>query len=418
MGSAFARFALTALAPATTPVPPAGAEATAEAPAPPGDAPAAASPRLTAATPDEDGREPDRLAGIAFGAYAEVYYQWNFGHPTNGITNYRGFDNRHNSFTISNVALGAQWDRRNVVGRVMLQVGHTPTSYYASEPSATGAGGASATGAELWKYVQQAHVGYRFGVLEGLTVSAGLYLTPIGPESIAVYENWNWSRSNPFFALPYYHTGLRAILAVTDRGALTAAVANGWNSVVDNNDEKSLSLQATHTRDDVVVGLVYFTGVERDRGAAEGRHWRHLLDAHVTWHARPWLSLLAHADGGIEPTPWGPSMWLTGALYARFRVADPLYFALRGDAFREHVADDGEGRASAIFWPTPWIASGTATIEALPHPRISFRFEYRHDHAADPIYFAGRVFGDGSDVPWAPNRAYQDTLTGGVVAWF
>ncbi|MDB5219777.1 MAG: outer membrane protein, partial [Myxococcaceae bacterium] len=29
--------------------------------------------------------------------YIETYYQWNFNHPSNGITNYRGFDNRHNT---------------------------------------------------------------------------------------------------------------------------------------------------------------------------------------------------------------------------------------------------------------------------------------------------------------------------------
>src|SRR4051812_32111040 len=38
---------------------------------------------------------------LTFGGYAEVDYSWNFNQPSNSITNYRGFDNRHNSFTIS-----------------------------------------------------------------------------------------------------------------------------------------------------------------------------------------------------------------------------------------------------------------------------------------------------------------------------
>ena len=65
---------------------------------------------------------------------------------SNGITNFRGFDNRHNTFTLSNAALGAKFDVGPVGGRLMLQVGSTPTTYYGAEPVHAGAGGADATG--------------------------------------------------------------------------------------------------------------------------------------------------------------------------------------------------------------------------------------------------------------------------------
>jgi hypothetical protein len=96
---------------------------------------------------------------FTFGGYAEAVYQWNFNAPSNGITNFRGFDNRHHTVTISNVVLDTSWDYQGLIGRVALQVGHTPSTYYLAEPSAPGASGANATGAELWKYVQQAYVG-------------------------------------------------------------------------------------------------------------------------------------------------------------------------------------------------------------------------------------------------------------------
>ncbi len=60
--------------------------------------------------------------------------------------------------------------------------------------------------------MQQGFVGYRFPFRRGLVVQAGLFLSPIGPEGIAVRDNRNWSRSTLFFALPYYHTGARASL--------------------------------------------------------------------------------------------------------------------------------------------------------------------------------------------------------------
>ena len=65
-----------------------------------------------------------------------------------------------------------------------------------------------------------------------------------------------------------------------------------------------------------------------------------------------------------------------------------------------------------------WVASGTLTLDARPHERISFRLEYRHDQAAGDMYFGGDVQGDGTTTPFAPNRRAQDTVTAGVTAWF
>lgn len=66
---------------------------------------------------------------FVLGGYAEALYQWNFNDPSNRLTNFRGFDNRHNTFTLSNVALDATWDHVGLVARLTLQVGHTPSTY-------------------------------------------------------------------------------------------------------------------------------------------------------------------------------------------------------------------------------------------------------------------------------------------------
>jgi hypothetical protein len=65
--------------------------------------------------------------------------------------------------------------------------------------------------------------------------------------------------------------------------------------------------------------------------------------------------LSAEANGGIEPTRFGWSHWQAGAVYARLQVLPRLFVAARGDAFFEHAADDGEGRAAALFSPAGWV---------------------------------------------------------------
>lgn len=345
--------------------------------------------------------------------YVEAYYQWSFANPDNGVTNLRGFDNRHNSFTLSNVALDAQYERDALIGRVALQVGAAPSTYYLAEPSLPGAGGANASSAETWKLLQQAYAGYRFDVGRGLTVAAGLFLSPIGPESIAVRDNWSWSRSNLFFGLPFYHAGVRATYPLSD--ALTAAilVSNGWNNVVDGNREKSVSAQLTYARPALTAQVLYFGGVERPPGAPEGRAWRHLFDAHATWHATSRLSWLAHASAGVEPNDLGTSRWLAAAVASRLQICAPLFLAARADAFSEHVPDG----ASALFWPVPWVASATLTADLRPHPRASLRLELRHDRADGDLFFGGDVATD-SDGLAIPDRASQTTATLGATTWF
>ncbi len=145
----------------------------------------------SAASPDAGTSAAPPPSPVTLSGYVEADYQWNFGAPSNGITHLRGFDNRHNTFTLANVALDAQFERADVIGRLALQVGHTPSTYYLAEPSKPGAPGTNATDAQLWKYVQQAYAGYRFGVLSGLVVTLGVFLSPIGPEGMVVRDNWN-----------------------------------------------------------------------------------------------------------------------------------------------------------------------------------------------------------------------------------
>jgi hypothetical protein len=363
----------------------------------------------------------DPTPTVTLGGYVEAYGSWNFARPANGINALRGFDDRHDSLTLANVALDAAWQQGDAVGKLTLQNGSTPASYFAAEPSRAGSPGVAASGPDLWRFVQQAYAGYKVPVGHGLLLTAGVFLSPIGPENIAVKENWNWSRSNLFFGLPYYHTGLRAAYDLSPTWTATLGLVNGWNSIVDNNTGKSVLAQLSFKRQDgsLTGTFLYFGGVERASGAPEGQPWRHLLDAYGTWDPVPSLTLGLHGDTGWEPNAFGTSSWLAGAAYVRVRVLAWAWLAVRGDAFRETVARNDLGSASALFWPTDWVSSGTATLDLRPVDHFSLRIEYRHDAAASPVFFRGTVTGDGSvQAPFLANSSSQDTATVGVTSWF
>jgi hypothetical protein len=356
--------------------------------------------------------------GVALGAYVETHWTYALGRPSNGIVAHRGFDNRHNAFTLSNVAAGVDVDRRRLHGSLWLQWGTTPATYYASEPEQPLGGAAGQSDATLWRVLQEAHGGLRTDVAPKLVfdVEAGLFTSPIGPESVPVDRNWNWSRSNLFFGLPFYHTGARANLVVADAWTITAAVYNGWNSVVDGNREKSVSGSVAHASRRVDASVLYFGGVERDPDFG-ARPWRSLFDAWVRVHATSWLALMGQLDGGFEPDAGnGRTAWVAGAGYVHFTPLDWLEISARGDGFREWVPRDDAGtRVESIFWPTAWVASGTGTLGLRPHEAVLLRIEFRHDHAAGPTYFRAWVPSDPATGLGRPNSRTQDTITVGAV---
>ncbi len=388
----------------------------------------------------------------------EFFYAYNFNNPSNGITNARGFDNRHNTFSVSNLSFGFEGELNRVAGKIILQYGLTPDVYYASEPSKPGSALASATSAATWKYIQEANVSVdlsRHFVLDG-----GIFLSPIGPETIPVAKNWNWSRSNLFFALPYYHTGLRVayrteqktrvtedgreLVCINEQGDrvtcpgnepmveekegwnFSLAAYNGWNSVVDNNEAKSIALGADFTRSRKIKGedtetfnfhALYFGGIERNSGDKDGAYWRNDLDVSLRGRLGESTSVMLHANGGIEPTRFGPTWWAGAALYGRQGLSDWLSVAARIDGLRQREAQNDFGVATPLFFSgARWVSSGTVTLEAKASKIASIRLEYRHDEAERPLFFFSQVAGNGTTAPYVPNSVRQDTILLGVAA--
>ncbi len=336
---------------------------------------------------------------IAISAFVETYVAWNFNKPENGITAFRGFDARHNSFALSNAVIDTRWTAGAISGRVALQTGDTPDIYYGSESASD------------LRHILEATLAWKAPVGKGPIVDGGICLSPIGPEVIPVKDNWTWSRSTLFYGLPFYHAGVRATYPLSERWSVTGAVYNGWNSLVDTNGKKSVSLLALYTRPDkLTASVLYFGGAERPRGAPEGEPWRHLFDSYITLTVSPTLSIQAQLDAGFENTTFGRASWRAGALAARVKANPWLYIAGRADILDETTPSSPAGSAAAIFFPTKRVSSLTATLDARPADRMAIRLEYRRDSAHDAIYF--------KNADQTPSAKSQSTLTLGLTAWF
>lgn len=308
-----------------------------------------------------------RAPKVTIGGYLETYYQVNLRFPADRTTNLRGFDGRDRTFTISNAVLDAKGEHGPLAARLVLQIGETPTIYYGAEQD--------------WKYIQQATLAY---TTHDTLIEAGLFPSPIGPEVFPIKDNWNWSRSDLFYGLPFYHTGARVSHPLGGGWTATAHVYNGWSSVVDTNDSPSVAASLAYASKRATAQLLYFGGIETAT-------WRNLFDGYAQLAATDELSVLAHVDGGFDRD----TTWIASALAAKYSIAKHVFAAARGDVFDQ--------RGAQIFFPTPWIASATATL-AWQIDGLSVRLEYRHDHAKTDAF--------------SVQHHTRDTLTLGATAWF
>jgi hypothetical protein len=362
-------------------------------------------------------RAEEPAPSVKVSGYVDTFYQLNFNSPSNLITAFRGFDDRSNSFTIENAVIDVTGTLGRASTRVALQVGQAPASYYLAEPLSPAQGGAGTSGPQLWQIIQQVIVGYSIPVGDGLLAEAGIFLSPIGVEALAVKDNWNLSRSNLFFALPFYHSGVRLTYPLSDRWTGVFYVTNGWNDVVNRNPYPCVSGVVTYAiPDELTFNLVYFGGVEPATGAPQGQPWRNLFDVNTTWTASRYLAFATQADAGFEHNAFGVSSWAAGAAYVRVHPAGPFYLAARGDYFHEAVASNSSGSAGHLFFPADNVVSETITAELRPTDHLSLRLEYRHDSASLPVFYQGTVqVVDGTAIATATR---QNTLTFGASSWF
>jgi hypothetical protein len=360
---------------------------------------------------------PPEDASIKVSGTLEVYASVNTNMPGNGITAYRGFDQRAGTVAVSNAALGVRGQLRGVDLVVIVQTGLLTSAIYSTEPNQPLGGAAGASDADVWRHLQQAVIGW--DAHERVRVEAGVFPSPIGIETMAASEGWTFSRSNLFFGLPFYHTGARVQVGVVDGLRVSAAVVNGWNSVVDNNRRPAGYAQLAADTERVDASLLYFGGVERPLDAPEGQPWRHLVDAWVQAQVHPRVAVSVHGDLGMEKGERGVNRWVGGAVAIRGQVAPRVAVAARGDV----LAEAAQPGTSPLFWPTDdadrgRLASVTGTLEYAPVNALKLRLEGRYDRGLAPMFFDRTVAEDVSTGLGIPERLDQGTVTLAAIASF
>ena len=336
------------------------------------------------------------LGGATISGLVDGYYGYNSNHPVAGTgTTPFSVTNSQFSLNLIELVLDKTPDKDSPLGyHVGLGWGQAMDAVNNADPYAS-----TSSWTKSAQFLKEGYMSYLAPVGKGLQVDVGKFVTPMGAEVIESNANWNYSRSLLFYyAIPYYHFGMRAKYTFNDKVNLTGFVVNGWNNIIDNNTGKtggfSLGFNATKK---LSITENYFFGPEQTKDNGD---FRHITDTVIAYTATPKLSLQANVDYGRE-TKWlatnHSADWSGVAGYVRYAFTPKVALAGRYEYFNDH-----DGWATA----TPQhMQEVTATVERKIATHMISRLEYRYDAS-------NRNFFDQSGTSLVKN---QNTVLAGLM---
>ena len=341
------------------------------------------------------------FSGTELSGFVDTYYSYNFNKPgkacatVGGVAVFnclRNFDVAHNSFSLNlmEVALEKKPTAQSRGGfRVDLDYGPTAAMVHAFEPG----------GLSIFQNVEQAYVSFLAPTGTGLQIDFGKFVTHNGAEVIETKDNWNYSRGLLFaWAIPYYHTGVRASYSPSDKVSVMGEVTNGWNNAVDNNTGKTVGGEITIKPIAALSIIGNYTGGPEQTD--DNDDWRHLVDAVVTYTATPQVSVMANYDYARDKVGGADVTWQGVAGYLKYQANDMFALVPRVEYF-----DDKDGFSTGVVQK---VKEATITAELKHKDGVMMRIEYRHDFSDVPFFIkeAGSL------------KKNQDTFTIGVVYAF
>jgi hypothetical protein len=200
---------------------------------------------LTAVTEVKDDEESK--GAFAFSGYLDSYYMANFNKPASrsnmGATNARVFDQKSGQFSLGLVQTKMVYTNSKSEAVVDLTFG--PNADLGNYGNVFSPLNPDKTSMAL--AIKQAYFTYKF--TDKFSMTAGQFGTHIGYEVIDAPANFNYSLSNLFNNGPFYHAGLKATYAFSDRASLMVGVVNNVDGLGDNNRKKG------------VIGQLFFAPV-------------------------------------------------------------------------------------------------------------------------------------------------------------
>jgi hypothetical protein len=300
----------------------------------------------------------------------------------------RAFDRNDRSFYLHNAQLNI-----SRTATKDLITGYNVEISMGSDANVIAAAPSSAFPDDDYFDIQEANIQILAPVGNGIDIRVGKFATLAGFEVIESKDNYNYSRSLPFYmAIPFTHTGVRAAYQVIPQVKVTAGVNNGWDMVEDTNDAKTFEGQIAITPVEwLTFYATLYAGCEIPGAAGHDPGLdRTLVDLILVATNIPGvkgLSLAVNVDIGEEEetsavTALDDAEWLGVAVYGKYQINDSWAVAVRYS-----MLDDKEGhRVGLVAGEEVTLDEVTITLEYRISKDTVARLEFRQDSASEDVF--------------------------------
>lgn len=314
-------------------------------------------------------------AGWRYGAYLDIGGIVNFNVPENNLWRSRATASRHNQ-AAPNMVLAYVRKDVSEASRWGMELG--AQGGYDSVDFAFLQGESKVGGADVLRHVHRANVSYLAPLGNGLTVTAGLFNSLMGYESLYAKDNANYTRSWIADNTPYMMFGVNAAYPVNDRLTVTAFVINRYYHLAYTVAQPSYGGKWSYALTPRLTAMqTLYWGPDQTDASLE--FWR-LYGNHILEWKGDEVTVAASYDVGTEniaDQPGSPRAFVMGGnLMVKWHVAGPWSVALRPEFYW-----DRNGRWTGA---EQFVKAITSTIEyKLPYrwTNTMLRVEHRYDES-------------------------------------
>lgn len=337
----------------------------------------------------------DQKGKVEYYGFVDAYYAYNFNAYANDkVIPYLFNHSRHNEFNVNMAMLGMKYQGKRERMVFSIHAGTFALFNYAAEPV-------------IFQHIYEGYAGIKLSEKKNLWLDAGIFSSHIGLETAISKDSWTLTRCLATEYIPYFEAGVRATYEINDKWTVVLLGLNGWQNILDNNNNKAAGTQVTfRPNDNLMLNSSTYIGEGFNAPIGFEQHTRYFHDFYATWMPTKKLGIAGVFDYGLQKAGKIPQYpWWSSALLVKYDIIKKLSVCARGEYFSDPdqvmaVTGDPEGFQVAGF---------SLNADYKPSKNAMLRVEGKHYMSPGDIF---PVPGYGYYLP------YSTTITTSLVAWF
>jgi hypothetical protein len=265
---------------------------------------------------------------VTFSGFVDVYYRYDLNEPEGGNIPYFVSSARHAELNINLAYLGMHYRNDRVRARFYPGFGTYMNSNYAAETGSL-------------KYLLEANAGICLSEKRAIWLDAGVLGSPYTNESAISKDHFMYTRSLAPEYVPYYVSGLKLTLPLSEKLNLYTYVLNGWQNINETNETPALGTQLEYRPNAKwLVNFNTYIGNEKSK-LSPNSAMRYFGDVYCIYNPDGVFSMTACTYLGFqefEPAQERYSRWWQAKWIGRIKLGKANFISLRAEYF-----DDPDG---------------------------------------------------------------------------